>query len=119
MDNKKSSGNGSIFGGIRDFTLRESERRRGERGALFYDIAVIATAFFFARRHFVFGAYPLASAFVAVLPSRVWCALLGSLVGALTLGRGGVIFAVNSLIIVFLRIILSGGGELYDGKVFN
>ena len=49
MDNKKSTKNVGLFGGIKNFARNEAERRRGERGALFYDIAVIGAALFFCN----------------------------------------------------------------------
>ena len=116
MDNKKIPKGAGLFGAVREMGAKEAERRRNEKSAFLYDVAVVAISFFFARRHFVFGSYPLASAFIAVLPSRVLPALLGSAIGALTLGRSGVIFAINSLIIVFLRIILSGGSDSGEGE---
>ena len=74
----------------------------------FFDISAALIAFFFARCHLIFGAHPLAVAFVAVLPSRVWIALAGAVIGSLTLGKYGIIYAMITVIVVFLRIIVSG-----------
>ena len=81
MDNKKTEEKRGFFQGVMRGIGEESERRRTSRGALFCDIAVFITSFFFARRHFIFGAYTLASRLIAVLPSHVWIALLGAAVG--------------------------------------
>lgn len=116
MDNERENSAPSFFGGIRAMIRQEGERRKSERGALITDVIVFLVAFFFARRHIAFGAYPLATALVAVLPSRVVIALIGAVTGALTLGKSGVIHAIISLIIFFLRIIISGSHSPSDNE---
>ncbi len=107
MENKSSEERGFLgFGGM----IKEGiERRRGDSTAIFYDAAVLLVALVFSRCHLFFGAYPLGIAFVAVLPRGVWLALLGAAVGSLTLGRIGIIHAIITVIVVFIRIIISGG----------
>ena len=95
----------SVKGGLR--------LRRGTGAAV--DIANFLIALVFARCHLIFGAHPLGFAYIAVLPSGVWLALLGAVVGSLTLGKQGIIYAMISVIVVFLRIIVSGG-ETADGE---
>ena len=87
----------------------EAERRKKEPKLLLYDAVHFAIAFVFSRFHLIFGAYPLAVAFLAATPRRVWISLLGALVGAISRGRLGIIHAMINLIVVFLRIIISGG----------
>ena len=82
------------------------------------DLLVFFLAFIFARCHFVFGAYPLAIAFVSVLKSGVWLGVLGAVLGAFSLGKTGVIYAVISLVTLFLRMIISGGSK-GDKKLFS
>lgn len=108
MENKKEEKLG-FFDGIGELVKGGFERRRADRGALLFDITVFVIAFLFARCHIVFGTYPLSTALVAFLPRGVWTALFGSVFGALTMGEGGIIYAVISVIVVFLRIIISGG----------
>ncbi len=75
------------------------------------DVGVVAAAFLFVRAPLVFGAHPFGLALVAALPSRVWLAFVGALLGAMSLGEGGVIYAMSATIIVSLRIIISGPGR--------
>ncbi len=84
--------------------------RRDNTFALLCDVLNFLFALILARCHAVFGAYPLALGWLVCLPSGVWVALLGAVTGALTLGRGGVVYALVCLVAVFLRIIISGGG---------
>lgn len=115
MDKRKTPRRGSFFGGVVASVKREIERRRGERGALVVDVAVFLVATFFARRHIAFGAYPLAAALLATLPSHVWVALLGALFGSISLGGTGLLHAIISVVIVFLRVIISGTARDGDG----
>ena len=108
MDKEKKNKTGIIEGAIASFRS-EAERRKDEKSALTVDVAVFLCAFIFARRHLILGAYPLASALVAVLPCRVWICAIGAVAGSLSLGRSGIIHAIISLIILFLRIIISAG----------
>ena len=102
------------------------EEARAKREAPALDLLTFVIAFLFARCHIIFGAHPLAIAFLALLPSRVWIAVLGAASGALTLGKSGIIYAMISIIVVFLRIIVSGtdkkeqnGGERVFLKLFS
>lgn len=115
MDKEKTPRPRSFFDGIIASVKREAERRKRERGALVVDIAVFLMALFFARCHIAFGTYPLAAALIATLPSRVWVALAGALFGAFSLGGTGILHAIILVIIVFLRIIISGSTRDGDG----
>ena len=91
------------------YGLRHSiEEAKAKKEAPLIDLSVFLIAFLFARCHIVFGSHPLAIALLAVLPSHVWVAVLGAASGALTLGKSGIIYAMMSVIVVFLRIIVSG-----------
>jgi len=83
------------------------------RGALrlFADLSAVAIGFLFAGCHLIFGSYPLAIALVAVLPQSVWLALLGAVIGSLVLGRVGVIYGMICILVVFLRVVISGGDK--------
>ncbi|MBR2929960.1 MAG: SpoIIE family protein phosphatase [Clostridia bacterium] len=78
-----------------------------EGSSIVYDAAVFVILFLFARCHVIFGAYPVAIGAIAVLPTRVWAAVLGSVLGSLTLGAPGVIYSLISVIVAFLRVIIS------------
>lgn len=119
MDRKKSGERPSFFAGLRNIVATGIERRRVERTALLMDVAVFLASFFFARRHIAFGAYPLSAALVATLPSRVWLSLIGALLGAFSLGSQGIIHAIIAVVIVFLRIIISGGARGGDAELFK
>ena len=73
------------------------------------NIGAVAVGFLFGGCHTVFGAYPLGLALVCAMSSSVWPALLGAVLGSLTLGSGGMIYAMICTLGVFLRIIISGG----------
>ena len=82
-------------------------RRKSSPKVLLTDIAVALISLVFVRSPLVFGAHPLAIALLSVLPSWVVAALIGTVLGALTLGEGGVVYAMTAIIVVFLRLIIS------------
>ena len=96
-----------FFGRITEAARRSLAARRENIEAPLYDAAIFAISLIYARCHVIFGSYPLALGLIAILPSGVWIAVLGAAVGALTLGGGGVVYAIISLIVAFLRIIVS------------
>lgn len=102
-------------------TIRtEATCRKNEKGAFATDVGVFLCAFFLAGRHIAFGSYPLGAALVAILPSRVWIALLGALTGSLSMGRVGIIHAAAVFITAFLRALISSGGARgEDERLFS
>ena len=117
-ENKKADGVG-FFDGIGAMIKGELEKRRGDSKALLFDAVVVMISFLFARCHIVFGSYPLGVAFVAVMQRGVWLALIGAVVGALSLGKSGIIHAIISIIVVFLRIIISGSERRGEKTLFS
>lgn len=117
MDNKQTGGRVGFFDGVKKSLGEQMTKRKEERGALAFDILSFMLALFFARRHLAFGAYPLAGALLAVLPSRVWISLCGAALGSLMMGRAGLLFLVNAVVTVFLRIVISGGKR--DEELFR
>ncbi len=103
MDQKQEIGTRA---GFTDLVKNEIEKRRTQPGLLVFDLIMLAVGFLFSRLHLVFGAYPLAIAFVSAAPVGVWQALVGAVIGSL--GGGEIIRAILSLISVFLRILISG-----------
>ena len=99
--NKRAPG---IVGSIK----HSIEEAKMKREAPLLDVITFFITFLFARCHVVFGSHPLAIAFIAVLPTRVWLAMLGAVSGALTIGKSGIIYSMISVIVVFLRIVVSG-----------
>ena len=75
------------------------EEARMKREAPLLDIMTFFIAFIFSRCHIIFGSHPLAIALIAVLPNRVWIAVLGAVSGALTLGRSGIVYSMISVIV--------------------
>lgn len=116
MEEKKSDG--GIFDGVGLMIKEGIERRRQDPSAVLFDGMILLVAFLFSRCHIVFGAYPLGIATVAFLPRGVWVALIGAVVGSLSLGGTGVIHAIIAVIVVFLRTVISGG-EKGKGGAFS
>lgn len=114
MDKEKNDAEGvarvkkrSLRARIADTLRTELEKRKRSKEQVLIDLGVFTAALLLARCHVVFGAHPLAIGFIAVLPARVWIAAAGAAVGSLTLGSAGIIYAMISVITVFLRIIIS------------
>jgi len=104
-EGKKRSG--GFFASIGQAIKKSITRGRDSTAAPIYDAVVLTVAFLVARCHVIFGAHPIALGLIAVLPTRVWFAVVGSALGALTLGRAGIIYAMISVIVAFLRVIIS------------
>ncbi len=74
------------------------------------DLFYFTLGFLFSKCHMLFGAYPLGTALLALLPHSILPALGGAVLGALTLGSGGLIYAAIYVTTVMLRIMLSPKG---------
>ncbi len=86
------------------------------RAASIADASIFIIALLFARCHILFGAHPCALALLAVMPTGVWYALAGGVLGSLTLGKAGIIYAMISVIVVFLRVVIHGGERPKEGE---
>ncbi len=93
---------------LRAYLESEWNRRKENTSVLFMDIVHIALGCIFARAHVAFGAYALGIALAAALSRRVPLTLFGTVIGALSLGPGGVVYALSSVITVLLRVVVSG-----------
>ena len=85
--------------------------RAEDKRTLICELLIFGVGFVLSRCHLLFGARPLGLAFVAALPIGVWPALTGAVIGALSLGAGGIIFAATIAITVFLRAAISSGDK--------
>ena len=107
-EQEKGREEGGLLGGVRKAFRGGTFARSSSLEGTLFDVFAALFAFLFARSHIIFGSHPLSLGFIAVLPSQVWLALFGSVIGSLTLGKHGIIYAMISVIVVFLRIIVSG-----------
>lgn len=87
-----------------DSTLKEI---RADGRSLIRDLIIFTVGFLLARCQILLGARPLGIAFVALLSSGIWPALTGAVIGSLTLGVDGIIFAVATVIVALLRVTVS------------
>ena len=92
---------------VKELTRSSVKSRQGSATAPLLDVLVFVIALLFSRCHIIFGSHPLAIAWLAVLPSRVWLALVGACVGSISLGRSGIIYLISSVAVVLLRLIVS------------
>ena len=104
---EKKKHSGGFLSAVRQAIKNSLSHGRENATTPLFDAVVLAAAFLVARCHVVFGAHPIALGLIAVLPSRVWFAVIGASLGAMTLGKAGFIYAMISVIIAFLRIIIS------------
>ncbi len=103
-----------IFSTVKSGIVHSLEAAKAKRESPLLDLLTFLAAFLFSRCHVVFGSHPLAIGFIAVLPTRVWLATLGAVTGSLSLGRSGIVYAMISVIVVFLRVIVSGSEKSED-----
>ena len=112
----REAGGGGLLRGLRTVFSEARTAVSGER-SLLADLMPAVVGFLFAGCHLIFGTYPLALAFVASLSHGVWAALAGSVVGSIFFGKGGVVSALVTVIVAFIRVIISGGDR--EGRFFG
>lgn len=86
-------------------------KRKGNTVLVFADIVYGVLSLLLSRCHVALGAYPLATAHLSALSHRVWVCLAGAVLGALSMGRAGVVYAMTAVITVLLRVVISGVGQ--------
>lgn len=100
----------------RDHPSHARPKREGIKRTLSpADALVFFVGMILGRTHLFFSAYPLGIAFVACLPHHTFIGLGGAVIGALTNGRSGILFAMIAFITLFVRIIISGAEKHTEG----
>ncbi len=97
-------------------TRFSSEKTKDDRLSLAIDLGVFVIGFLLSRCHVAFGARPLGISFIALLPIRVWPALAGVVIGGISSGIEGVVFAIAAIITTLLRIIVTVNDKDDDGN---
>ncbi len=113
---KKKEG-GGFFLRLKDSLKSLYTNAREDGQTLLFDLLLFSVGFLLARCHLIMGARPLGLAFVSLLPVGVWPALGGAIIGSLSLGLEGIIFAAASVIIVLLRAAVSAPDRRRDNGI--
>ena len=106
-ERKEDEKKDGILKNIKAYFASLKQEAATDKHALAVDLTLFALGFVLSRGHLAFGAHPIGLSFIAGLPFGVWSALIGAVVGGLTLGKEGIIFAAASVIIVLLRAAIS------------
>ncbi len=116
----KKGGVKRLFSQARTSIESTIEEIRSDSWSLMQDLLIFTVGFILSRCQLALGARPLGIAFVALLQNGVWPALLGAVIGSLSLGADGIIFAVAALITALLRIAasISERREDREGRLF-
>lgn len=107
----------SFFSKIKkSFSSKQNGAQGLDKQELMRDIIIFAVGFVLSRCHFFFGARPVGLAFVALLPICVWQGAVGAIIGNLTMGIEGIIFATATAVTVLLRAAISSGDRDANGR---
>ncbi len=100
----------------KDRIREEATKRKNDPKMLFKDLFFFFTGFLFARTHLYFGAYPLGIAWLCALPYGVYTSLAGCVIGAFSMGKRGIVYAMIYAIAVLMRLFLSVSDAKNAGK---
>ena len=92
---------------IRAFFLKIKRRltdRSCDSRSLIFDLTLFSVGFLLSRCHLLFGIRPVGLSFVCTTQAGVWPTLFGAVIGYLSLGSSGIIFAVATAVAIFLRV---------------
>ncbi len=117
LNNRSRADAGGIPASGRAISERLSEIRSSP-SLMLTELLSAVLGFLFARCHVAFGARPLAIGLLALFPSGVFSSLIGSVIGALSLGTEGAPYAVICCLTVALRIMISSSSE-GESRIFG
>ena len=93
----------------------KAELNSGKK-SLSYDLMIFSVGFILSRCQIIMGARPLGLAFVALMGGGIWPALTGVIIGSISLGIDGIIFAVGALVVALIRAAVSSGDKDENGR---
>lgn len=85
---------------------RITREKRQNKQSLVYDLSFFVLGFVLSRCHLLFGVRPVSLSFLCAMTGSVWPTLMGSVIGGLSLGLNGIIFALAGAVAIFLRVAL-------------
>lgn len=85
-------------------------------GRIIRDLIMMTVGILFARCHIICGAFPLGISILAAIHTSILPTMLGCVIGSLTMGESGIIYAVISVITVALRCVSSIGAKDEHGE---
>ncbi len=89
---------------INDIFKEKIGKKSYDKQALICDLLLFSLGFLLSRCHLLFGVRPIGLSFICAMPVGVWPTLMGSIIGSLSLGTNGIIFAVTTAVAIFLRV---------------
>lgn len=104
-DTKKFKKKKSLYQ-IKALTSRLFKEREKNKHGLAVDLSLFALGFVLTRCHLLFGVRPVGLSLLCAMPDFIWPTLMGSVLGGISLGGDGTIFAVASAVAIFLRVAL-------------
>ena len=110
--NERSGNDEGWISRIKDSFLNSMKLKANDKRTLTCELILFSIGFLLSRCHLLFGVRPLGLAFVCATPIGVWPTLTGSVIGALSLGKDGIIFATITAIAAFLRAAVSSSDKI-------
>lgn len=114
--NGRSPGGNTRTGIGAAFAVQDGAGIASHNLGLWIGVGTVAVGFLLGGCHVLLGAYPLGLALVCALRGGVWLALLGVVLGSLTLGKSGIIYGMIAVLAVFLRVVISGNDNKKGGE---
>lgn len=113
---RTSRGKGEFISQIKESLGTLRQELTGGGRALMQDLLIFAVGFLLSRCQIILGARPAGLAYISLLQGGIWPALMGTVVGSLSLGLDGIIFAAATLVIALLRAAASSGEKKSGGR---
>ena len=117
MKDAKKRDSAGIFPLSSRTLLEKLKQIKDSPSLLLANVSLFLLGVLFSRCHVIFGARPLAIGLISLLPTGVFSATVGAVIGALSLGAGGAAYAIIYTLTVALRIIISGSSG--EGNAFS
>ena len=114
--NRERKGKG-VLSGIKTSICSLKDDLQSKNKTLIFDLLVFSIGFLLARCQIILGARPLGLVIVALAQGSIWPILTGGVIGSLSLGFDGIIFAVATLAVAMIRAAVSSGDKDEKGEM--
>ena len=104
FNDEEQKTNENLFRRIKVGFKQKFRQKSCDRQTLIYDLILFTTGFALSRCHLLFGVRPIGLSLICAMTTGVWPTLAGSVIGSLSLGLKGIIFAAITAVAAFLRV---------------